>query len=115
AVGVALLDRGDAQIAHVESVIRPTLAHATRHLDVGWRVVAEKRIARQRPDVTLFLARRYFVRIRRAGAVRQALNQMRKLVTDGLVGDAAHSEPDNHPVDAALAVDHGGAAQVLAR
>ena len=39
-------------------VIRPPFAHDARHLDVGRRIVAKKRIAGQGPDIALLFTRR---------------------------------------------------------
>ena len=75
-------------------------------------------MARQRPDVALFLPGG---NVRRTGlgcgaiAVRQPLNQVRELVADGLVSDLAHFQPNNKPRDFALTVNDGGAAEMFAR
>ena len=77
-VGVAFFDRGNAEIAHFMGIIRPAIADQSRHFDISWRIVAEKRIARKRPDIALLLAGRNLRRLGgarlRAVAVGQTLN-----------------------------------------
>lgn len=65
ALCLALCDGADAELTHVFGVIRPMIAYAARHFDVGGRIVTKQRLTRERPNVTLFFAGRDFPRDRR--------------------------------------------------